>query len=303
MKTLIKSISLLLVLALTVSCDSDSKKDLGYTAQEESGWVQFLTTKPDQIGAFQGAKGTIDLDVNVQVPTTSSDLTINYALQSVSGADPNTLFSDSGTTIAPAGKTSFAGPDNDTGFEYTYLAMITLNLADLEGATITEPVVFDLVLTGTSSPSITAGLEGETKPISQRIVINPSLTAFEGVYSVDEIFTSGTNAGLQLANAFEENYQIELAMVEGDATASTMVVTNSDDFFVYYTDGTVMTFKTDGTIDVDDGLNFNIPFVADFNYHFIDTTSYDYGTGVIVCSGDFGSPSNFGPYQTTLTKQ
>jgi hypothetical protein len=64
-----------------------------------------------------------------------------------------------------------------------------------------------------------------------------------------------------------------------------------------------MTFKTDGTIDVDDGLNFNIPFVADFNYHFIDTTSYDYGTGVIVCSGDFGSPSNFGPYQTTLTKQ
>jgi len=303
MKTIIKSISLLLVLTLTVSCDSDSSKDMGYTAQEESGWVQFLTTNPDVIGAFQGAKGTIDLDVNVQVPTTSSDLTINYALQSVSGADPNTLFSDSGTTIAPAGKTSYAGPDNDTGFEYSYLAMITLNLADLEGATITEPVVFDLVLTGTSSPSITAGIEGETRPISQRIVINPSLTAFEGVFSVDEIFTSGTNAGLQLANAFAEDYQVELATVEGDSTASTMVVTNSADFDTYYTNGTIMTFKIDGTLDVDDGFNFNIPYLAGFNYHFVDTTSYDYGTGVIVCSGDFGSPSNYGPYQTTLTKQ
>ena len=43
MKNIIKSISLLFVLALTVSCDSDSSEDLGYAAQEESGWVQFLT--------------------------------------------------------------------------------------------------------------------------------------------------------------------------------------------------------------------------------------------------------------------
>jgi hypothetical protein len=303
MKTIIKSISLLLVLALIVSCDTGSGEDLGYEAQEESGWVQFLADSPAEIGVFQGAQGTIDLDVNIQVPTTSSDLTINYALQSVSGADPNTLFSDSGTTVAPAGKTSYAGPDNDTGFEYTYLAMITLNLADLDGATITEQVVFDVVLTGTSSPSITAGIEGETKPVTQRIIINPSLTALEGVYSVDEVFTSGTNAGLQLAVAFGESYQVELAAVEGDLTASTMVVTNSAGSDTYYTDGTIMTFKTDGTLDVDDGSNFNIPYLAGFNYHFVDTTSYDYGTGVIVCSGDFGFPNNFGPYQTTLTKQ
>jgi len=94
-----------------------------------------------------------------------------------------------------------------------------------------------------------------------------------------------------------------LAAVEGDLTASTMVVTNSAGSDTYYTDGTIMTFKTDGTLDVDDGFNFNIPYLAGFNYHFVDTTSYDYGTGVIVCSGDFGFPNNFGPYQTTLTKQ
>jgi hypothetical protein len=303
MKNIIKSISLLLVLTLTVSCDRDSSEDLGYAAQEERGWVQFLTTSEAEIEVFQGATGTIDLDINIQVPTTSSDLTINYALQSVSGTDPNNLFSDSGTTVAPAGKTSYAGPDNDTGFEYSYLAMISLNLADLEGATLTEQVVFDVVLTGTSSPNITAGIEGETKPVTQRIVINPSISGFEGTYTVNEIFTSGTNAGLQLAVAFGESYQIELSMVEGDTTASTMLVTNSTEFDTYYPAGTIMTFKGDGTLDVDDGVNFNIPYVAGFNYHFIDTTSYDRETEVIVCSGNFGFPSNFGPYQTTLTKQ
>jgi hypothetical protein len=303
MKNIIKSISLLLVLTLTVSCDKDSSEDLGYAAQEERGWVQFLTTNPAQIGVFQGATGTIDLDVNIQVPTTSSDLTINYALQSVSGADPNSVFSNSGAIIAPAGKTSYAGPDNDTGFEYTYLAMISLDLADLDGTTLTESMVFDVVLTGTSSSSITAGLEGETKPVSQRVVINPSISVFEGAYSVNEIFTSGTNAGLQLALAFGESYQVELAMIEGDSTASTMLVTNSDGFDSYYPTGTVMTFKLNGTLDVDDGANFNIPYLAGFSYHFVDSSSYDYASGVIVCSGDFGFPSNFGPYQTTLTRQ
>ena len=302
MKNIIKSISLLLVLTLTISCDSGSGDDLGYAAQEERGWVQFLTTNPAVIGVFQGALGTIDLDVNIQVPTTSSDLTINYALQSVSGADPNNVFSNTGAIVAPAGKTSYAGPDNDTGFEYTYLAMISLNLTDLDGTTLTEPMVFDVVLTGTSSSSITAGLEGETKPVSQRIVINPSISAFEGAYTVSEVFTSGTNAGLQLAAAFGESYQVELAMVEGDSTASTMLVTNSDGFDTYYPAGTIMTFYLNGTIDLYDGANFNIPFLAGFDYHLINTTSYDFTTGIIVFSGDFGSPTNYGPYQTTLIK-
>ena len=303
MKNIIKSISLLFVLTLTVSCDSDSSDDLGYAAQEERGWVQFLETNAAEIGVFQGATGTIDLDVNIQVPTTSSDLTINYALESVSGADPSGIFSNSGAVVAPAGKTSYAGPDNDTGFEYTYLAMISLDLADLDGTTLTEPMVFDVVLTGTSSSSITAGLAGESKPVTQRIVINPSISAFIGAYSVNEIFTSGTNAGLQLAVAFGESYQVELAMVEVDATASTMLVTNSEGFDAYYPAGTVITFNLDGTLDVDDGVNFNIPYLAGFSYHFVDTTSYNYATGVIVCSGDFGFPNSFGPYETTLTRQ
>ena len=303
MKNIIKSISLLLVLTLTVSCDSDSSDDLGYAAQEERGWVQFLTTNAAEIGVFQGATGTIDLDINIQVPTTSSDLTINYALQSVSGADPSTVFSNSGAVVAPAGKTSYAGPDNGTGFDYTYLAGVSLDLADLEGTTLTEPMVFDLVLTGTSSSAITAGIEGETFPVTQRIVINPSIGAFAGTFTVFEQFTDGPSAPSGLSDFFSESYQVELSLIEGDATASTMLVTNSTGFDTYYPAETVIIFNLDGTFTIDDGANLGLPYLALFSYHLVDATSYDYATGVLIASGNFGYPTNYGPYQTTMTKQ
>ena len=245
MKNIIKSISLLFVLALTVSCDSDSSEDLGYAAQEESGWVQFLTTNDAVIGVFQGATGTIDLDVNIQVPTTSSDLTINYALQSVSGADPSAVFSNSGAVVAPAGKTSYAGPDNGTGIDYSYLSMISLDLADLEGTTLTEPMVFDVVLTGTSSSDVTAGLTGETFPVTQRIVIIP-VASLVGTYSV-------TEPQISIAAIFGESYQVELAY---DASSPLVLsATNSVGFDTYFYSNTTMTLGNGGAVLADDAAD------------------------------------------------
>ena len=83
-------------------------------------------------------------DVNVVVPNTSSDLTINYDLVSVSGDDPNAYFTNSGSIVAPA-ETSYMGPGNNTGKEYTFLGLITLDVADLSGATLSGPMVFDVV--------------------------------------------------------------------------------------------------------------------------------------------------------------
>ena len=245
MKNIIKSISLLFVLALTVSCDSNSSDDLGYAAQEESGWVQLLQDSPSEISIFAEEGGVIELDVNIQVPTTSSDLTINYALQSVSGADPSTLFSNSGSVIAPAGKTSYAGPDNGTGFEYSYLAMISLDLADLEGTTLTEPIVFDVVLTGTSSNQIKAGLEGETFKVSQRIVIIP-VASLVGTYSV-------TEPQISIAAIFGESYQVELAY---DASSPLVLsATNSVGFDTYFYSNTTMTVGNGGAVLADDAAD------------------------------------------------
>ena len=108
---------------------------------------------------------------------------------------------------------------------------------------------------------------------------------------------------MQLAVAFGKSFEVELSLIEGDATASTMLISNTAGSDDYYLEGTEMTFYLDGSFDVDDSFNLNIPYVGGFNYHFVDTTSYDYTTGVITASGDFGSPTNFGPYQTTFTKQ
>ena len=111
MKNVLKLLSLFLVVSVAVSCDSNTSDDLGYGAQDERGWVYFMEDSP-VITAFIGAESDIVLDINLQVPNTSSDLTINYEMASVSGADPNSVFSNSGQLVVPAGNTSFMGPDN-----------------------------------------------------------------------------------------------------------------------------------------------------------------------------------------------
>tara|TARA_B110000967_G_C18900879_1_gene574929 strand:- start:2410 stop:3312 length:903 start_codon:yes stop_codon:yes gene_type:complete len=300
MKNIFKVFSLMFILTLTVSCESNSADDLGYSAQEESGWVQFMDTNPEVFGFFQGATGTIDLEIKLQVPTTSSDLTIFYALESVSGADPNAIFSNNGAIVAPEGLTSYMGPDNSTGFEYEYLSMLTVDLQDLNGATLTEPMIFDIVLTGTSSPLITAGLEGETLPVSQRVIINPSIDTFVGTYTVTEAFTAGTNAGFGLVDFFNESYQVELSLMDNDATASKMMVSNSSGFDTYFIEDSELTFGGDGTLFFDDGNNPGNPVIALFAFLTVESSSYDYSNMELMAAGALG---NFGPYAVTLTKQ
>ena len=238
MKNIIKSISLLLVLTLTVSCDKDSSEDLGYAAQEERGWVQFMEDSPSEITGFIEEGGVVELDVNIQVPTTSSDLSINYNLVSVAGDDPNNYFSNSGTVIAPAGKTSYSGPDNDTGFEYNYLAMISFDIAELNDVTLTGPMTFDVELTGTSSSQITAGLEGETFKVIQRVTI-VQISSLAGTYSV-------TEPQISLSAIFEESYQVELA---NDASSPLVLsATNSDGFDTYFFSNTTMTLGNGGAV-------------------------------------------------------
>jgi len=211
MKNYIKTLSLFVLTACFFACENNS--DLGFNPSPEKGWVQYVEQDiidEPVITFFQGATSDLELDVNIQVPTTSEDLTIFYDMVSVSGANPNTVFSNNGQTIAPAGLTSYSGPDNNTGIEYAYLNKITFDLnqansADLGGV----PMVFDVVLTETSSNTITAGLAGESFPVSRRIVINPGLDDFVGVYSVSEQFTAGQNAPFGLSDFFGESYQIK----------------------------------------------------------------------------------------------
>jgi len=300
MKLTIKILGVLFVITSLVSCDNSD--DLKYNPSVEKGWVQFLEDSPAVVGVFQGANAELKLDVNIQVPTTSSDLTINYDMVSVSGANPSSVFSNNGKTIAPAGSTSHAGPDNGTGFDYAYLAEIDFDLSELEGTVLTEPMVFDVVLTGTSSSLITAGIsEVPAYPTSRRIVIYPSLDGFVGTYTVTEGFIAGPNAPFGLGDFFGESYQVELARMPGDDTASKFVITNSAGFDVYFIEGTELTFGLDGGLSFYDGNSEDgFPVVALFNIFEFESSSFDYGLNELTATGPL---STYGDYQFVLTKQ
>jgi hypothetical protein len=294
MKKLIKIFSLLFIMACTISCE-DNNDDLKFEPQPEIGWIQFVEGEPALINSNIVDQETISIGVNIQVPTTSSDLTINYDLVSVSGMDPNTAFSNVGSIISPAGQTSYMGPDNRTGRNYVFLPTIDLNVSDI-ATELTEPMVFDIVLTGTSSSRITAGLSGENFPLTQRVQIWSS-AHFAGTYDVSEQFTGPPNAPFGLSDFFGESYQVELTSVPGDSSKYT--IANSSGFDTYFIDGAEVTLLSDGSVFFEDGFSTEgFPVVALFRIFGFDTSSYDAFS--ITCSGPLDT---FGAYQFVITKQ
>lgn len=300
MKNVLK-VLVLFVVVLTMSSCTDND-DLKYNPNVESGWVQFLEDSDEVVGAFQDAQTKISLDVNIQVPTTSEDLTVFYDMQVVSGADPTTYFSNDGALVVPAGNTSHGGPDNGTGFDYVYLSSIDFDLDELAGVTLTEPMIFDVVLTSTSSNVITAGLTGVPDyPTSRRVIIAPSLDVFIGTYTVDEQFIAGVNAPSGLSDFFGESYEVILTKVAGDQTASKFTITNTAGVDPYFFDGTELTFSLEGGLSFDDGNSEDgYPVLAGFELLTVESSSYNYTSSVLVATGQLGT---YGEYQFTLTKQ
>jgi hypothetical protein len=166
MKKYLKISCLLFVATLLFTCDDDNKLS---SPEENIGWIQFPGANPDVIQVNTELSALFSLGVDVQVPVVDQDFTISYNLVPVSGLDPNTVFNNNGSIISPAGLTSYAGPDNNTGRDYTYLANIDFDLTLVPQ--LSELMVFDVVLTSASDSNITVGLNGADKPTVQRISI------------------------------------------------------------------------------------------------------------------------------------
>lgn len=201
MKNIIKIASLVLVLACFVACDDSN--DLGFRPTENVGWIQFPEpANPIQVNPVN--QPTFAVGIDVQVPIVENDFTITYDLVPVSGLDPNVIFSsDSGSIVSPAGYGSYAGPDNNTGIEYSYTANIEFDATQVP--LLTELMIFDVVLKTSSDPNITVGLAGVDKPLSQRVVIlcavNPEMvpdTYFVGDYAIaDDVASIGPGNGTE----------------------------------------------------------------------------------------------------------
>lgn len=110
-----------------------------------------------------------------------------------------------------------------------------------------------------------------------------------GTYEVSEVFTAGGNAGLSLAAAFGESYQVEL--VENDSNS--VIVNNSEGFNKFMNNGTVLTFGACAG-----NVMLSTSNIADFANLTVTSSSFDEATQTITVTGTLGT---YGTYQFVLT--
>ena len=216
--------------------------------------------------------------------TNTSGVTVNFT---VTSSDPSrfNVTPSTGSLTIPAGE--FSGN-------------IELEVVDNLLVDGDAEVVIEL----TSGSSVPIGVGGEGNFATSRtitIVDNDcpvDINAFVGTFTVFENFTDGANAPSGLSDFFEEMYQVEIALVPGDASGTKIVINNTPGFNEYMPDGTVMTFLAcSGTISFDAGF----PTVGGgFRNFEFDASSYDEEAGVIMATGPLAT---FGPYQFTFTRQ
>ncbi len=197
MKSIIKLIGLSFIVLCFNGCSETS--DLGFNPDTEVGWIQLGVSNdaPATLEYQQSFDVVSRVGVNIQVPNVENDLMIGYDLVSVSGLNPNSVFSNNGSIMSPAGLSSYAGPSNGTGFEFDYTADIVFDFEELPS--LTEPMVFDVVLTSSNDPNVTVGFNNE-KPITQRVRICPAQEdLFLGEYNISSEGDAGTDVGLGIS--------------------------------------------------------------------------------------------------------
>ncbi|WP_179316253.1 hypothetical protein [Winogradskyella undariae] len=189
MKNILK-ISFLFSLLLVSfnSCDSSEGENEGkFNASPETGWVQFQTSQLSiDLGGYD-VSVPAGIPVEVNVPIVTNDLTISYSFVSVSGANPNTVFSNTGNLLSPGGTSSTFG---------TTYPEIQLDMAEVAAANIIETMVFDVVLNGTDNAGIAIGISGaeETRPTTIRVTICPEIeVAIAGLLTNDNFFVGDYN--------------------------------------------------------------------------------------------------------------
>ncbi len=202
MKIIYRTLSLFLIVSILYSCDNSEGENEGkFESDPETGWVQFAAASSAAINidGFD-TSSPLEVPVEVNVPVVRNDLNIGYQLVGVSGADPNTVFSNNGQLVNPGGTSSHFDVD-----------FPTINFDISEAAAISEPLVFDVVLTSTSSGDVTVGIEGSTRPISHRIEICPSLSSSVNTFIGDYRLTVPSGASAFGVEVFTENQIVTLS--------------------------------------------------------------------------------------------
>jgi len=273
MKILNKLMIVMVSALVLLSCDEED----GRTVFEGPFYVSFTSNT----AIVSEADESYFIEVSNVGATLGSEITVNYQVEgdAQEGVDYEIVGGSEGTVVIPAGE------------HFGTLELRTIDDLSADGA---------LSLTLTLSDN-SAGLNNGRGEIGKTLTLTitdddcPLADGFVGVYSVDEVFTSGTNEGLTLAGAFGESYQVELSADPEDPSGTFFIITNSDGFDQYVPDGTVVQFLTcDGSLKFPNPLN--IALFADMN---IESTSYSEGSFSLQAAGPLGG---FGPYEFVFNK-
>ncbi len=259
-----------------VSCQDVETPDLGVDEQ----WLQFGE------GSYEVAENApqpLVVTIYYAAENNPNGVSVDYTVTS-SNPDRYELASQTGTVEIPAGEFS---------------ADILIDPVD----NFTSDGDAEVLLELSSDSDIPVGIAGEgmfNQSTTVTIIDDDcpvDIESFVGTYAVTEEFTSGTNAGLTLAGAFGETYQIEVSLAPGDETGTQLLLSNSEGANQYFEPGTVITLKTcSKTFSFNNG---NPDIAAGFGTLSVTGTSYDEEAKAITASGPLG---NYGPYQFLLTK-
>ncbi len=239
------------------------------------------------------------IDVIRNTSNISSDLAVTFTVSSQFLSDSD--FAGAGDDASETFNLSIEGSNG------TYTVTIPAGSASSQFVLRSNDDLFSsgdkqVVFTITSADGAKIGLgnSGIGKSLTLTIVDDDcpiTIADWVGTYTVEEVFTSGANEGLTLAGAFDETYELVLALAPNDATGTKVVITNAPGANVYMANGTVMTFITCTKQVAFDPLPLRLALFANLN---ITASEYNEGQLKITVSGPLG---NFGPYQFILTKQ
>jgi hypothetical protein len=168
MKKIIKLLPILL-LVFTFSCEQDDD-GARFANEPTSGWVEFATASSSTtVSPFAE---TLSLPVSLRVPVYEDGINITYALQAVEG-DYSTIVSTGNTlTFLPEAH----GIDGNPSVKSIELVFENLD-------TVTDPIVFDVVLTATDVNGVSIGVD-ENSIVSYR-VSTPCPVNTSASYNVD----------------------------------------------------------------------------------------------------------------------
>ncbi|WP_431137191.1 hypothetical protein [Psychroserpens mesophilus] len=148
MKKILKLLPIVL-LVFAFSCDSDDDSTKFYD-EPTTGWVEFATsTSATTVSPVQE---TLSLPVSLRVPVYENGININYTLVPVEGDFSSIVTTDNVLNFSP---NDLPGPDGSARVK-----SIILNFDNLD--TVTDPIVFDVVLSSTDVDGVTIGLDDDS---------------------------------------------------------------------------------------------------------------------------------------------